>query len=119
MKPIRLKDKLTESQLQLQIIQYLGVRSTIIVGKTKTMGVKRGKVYCFDPYTFRGFPDLTAFMRVNSKRTIILFIEVKSEKGIQSIYQKNFERLCKYVCGVRYILARKLEDVIKIVKEYK
>ena len=28
------------------------------------MGVKRGRAFCFDPYTFRGFPDLVAFVNI-------------------------------------------------------
>lgn len=94
-----------EGAIQLQIIHYLKARGHV-VGKTKTMGVKRGRAFCFDPYTFRGFPDLVAF--VNHK---LYFIEVKSLKGIQSDDQKVFQKLVESA-GLNYILARSIEDVI-------
>jgi hypothetical protein len=93
-----------EGAIQLQIIHYLKARGHV-VGKTKTMGVRRGRIFCFDPYTFRGFSDLVAF--INHK---IYFIEVKSEKGTQSEDQKIFQKLVEGA-GLTYILARSIEDV--------
>lgn len=81
-----------------------------MAGKTKTMGVRRGKSFCFDPYLFLGFPDVTCFY--NDK---IFFIEVKSPTGAQSTHQKNFQALCEGA-GITYILARSLEDVSRIIK---
>ena len=95
-----------EKDIQLQIIHYLKGCGHV-VGKTKTMGVKRGRSFCFDPYTFRGFSDLVAF--INNK---IYFIEVKSETGTQSDDQKTFQRLVEDA-GLNYILARSVGDVVK------
>ena len=97
-----------EGHIQLQIIHYIKARGWV-VGKTKTMGVRRGKSFCFDPYTFRGFSDLVAF--VNHK---IYFIEVKSKTGQQSDDQKEFQK-CVEDAGLTYILARSVEDVMKEV----
>jgi len=97
-----------ESVIQLQIIHYLKAHGHI-VGKTKTMGVKRGRAFCFDPYTFRGFSDLVAF--VNNK---ICFIEVKSATGKQSYDQIVFQKLVEDA-GLTYILARSVEDVAQKV----
>jgi hypothetical protein len=94
-----------EKDIQLQIIHYLKARGAV-VGKTKTMGVKRGRSFCFDPYTFRGFPDLCVFIKHK-----FYFIEVKAEKGVQSPEQKEFQRLAEDA-GLTYILARSLDDVI-------
>ena len=67
-----------EGDIQLQILHYLkGIGA--VCGKTKTMGVRRGRTFCFDPYTFRGYPDITAFYKGE-----LYFIEVKSPKGKQS-----------------------------------
>jgi len=93
-----------EGVIQLQIIHYLKAKG-FYVGKTRTMGVKRGRSFCFDPYTFRGFSDLVAFN--NNK---IFFIEVKSETGTQSTEQKVFQQLVESA-GLNYILARSVEDV--------
>ena len=53
----------------------------------------------------KGFPDLTA---MKEGRTV--YIEVKTETGRQSDYQKEFEQIC-ISHGCRYILARSVKDV--------
>ena len=98
-----------EGAVQLSIIRYIRARGWV-VGKTRTMGVRRGRSFCLDPYTFRGFSDLVAF--VNNK---IYFIEVKSEKGKQSFEQMVFQKLVEDA-GLTYILARRVEDVIKTME---
>jgi len=92
-----------EGEVQLSIIRYCKMQGYTI-GKTKTMGVMRGKRFCYDPYVFRGFPDLTAFTPE------LVFIEVKSKTGRQSADQKAFQELCEGA-GIPYILARSVEDV--------
>lgn len=99
----------TESHVQLSIIKYL-ISIGAKVGKTKTMGVKRGKIYCFDPYTFQGFPDLTFFYE---KR--LYFCEVKAGKNKQSAEQIAFQEYCNEA-GIPYILARSWEDVQTALK---
>ena len=93
-----------ESDIQLQIIHWLKANG-FVVGKTKTMGVKRAGVFCYDPYTFRGFPDLTGF-----DDTGIFFIEVKAPGGKQSAEQKFFQKCCARA-GLRYILASSVSDI--------
>jgi hypothetical protein len=97
-----------EGHIQLQILHYLRAKG-YVCGKTKTMGVRRGNVFFYDPFTFRGYPDISCF--ANNK---LYFIEVKSPKGVQSQEQKNFQFLCDEA-GIYYILARKLEDVSSII----
>ena len=81
------------------------------MGKTRTMGVKRGRAFCFDPYTFRGFSDLVAFYKHK-----IYFIEVKSPKGKQSDDQKLFQE-CVEGAGLTYILARSVDDVLQSIQK--
>jgi len=97
-----------EKDIQLSILYYLR-NIGAYGGKTKTMGVRRGKVFWFDPYTFRGFPDITGF-----HKNKIFFIEVKSENGTQSPQQKVFQEYCQQA-GLTYILARCLDDVADIL----
>lgn len=93
-----------EGQIQLQIIRYLKSLG-FAVGKTRTMGVRNPEGgYRLDPYTFRGFPDLTAFVPE------LLFIEVKAERGRFTEYQRDFQELCEKA-GITYIVARSIEDV--------
>jgi hypothetical protein len=94
--------------LQLHILKYLRAIGAY-AGKTKTMGVKRGRAFCFDPYTFRGFPDISCFHKDK-----LYFIEVKSSTGTQSLEQKTFQTFCDKA-GITYILARDLSDIEKII----
>ena len=57
----------------------------------------------------KGFPDLTA---MKEGRTV--YIEVKTETGRQSDYQKDFQKVCESH-GCRYILARCVDDVAELL----
>ena len=104
---IRAKNKRLEGMLQLSILQYLMVKG-YQAGKTKTTGIKYGKIYHIDPYLFLGFPDITVFMPE------IIFIEVKSPTGVLNPNQKLFQSYCKKA-GIKYIVAKKMEDVMDVV----
>lgn len=101
--------KLPEKIIQRQILGYLRAIGCYC-GKTKTMGVRRGKVFCFDPFTFRGFPDISGF-----KDNKIFFVEVKSATGKISPEQQTFQSYCNKA-GLTYILARDLDDVKEVIK---
>lgn len=64
-------------------------------------------------YAINGIADL--YCVINS---ISIWIEVKSEKGIQSDAQIEFEHHCK-TNGVPYYLVKCLEDVMIIVDRHK
>lgn len=57
----------------------------------------------------RGFPDLTAM-----KDGTTVYIEVKTETGRQSDYQKDFEKVCRDH-GCKYILARSVNDIAELL----
>ena len=92
----------------MQILKYLRACG-FTAGKTKTVGIRRGKVFCFDPYTFRGKSDLEAF-----KDGVMYCIEVKAGKNkikegsdqahYRDIFHKPPDRI--------FIEAHSLEDVI-------
>ena len=92
----------------MQIIYYLRARG-YVCGKTKTVGIMRNGRFTYDPYLFRGFADITAFV------PHIVFIEVKSARGRQTLEQKSFQECCEKA-GIPYILARHLEDVSDVIK---
>lgn len=102
------KNRSEESAIQLSILKYLKMIGAT-VGKTRTMGVKRHGRFCFDPYTFLGFPDLVCFYKRK-----LFFIEAKSPKGTQTEHQRNFQKLC-VDANISYILAKSLEDVQKAI----
>ena len=94
-----------EGRLQLSIIHYLRARG-FVVGKIKSFGLKNR----FDIYMWRGLPDLLVFTPK------MYFLEIKAPKGQQSEHQKNFQELC-IAANIPYILARNLDDVIKVILE--
>jgi len=98
-----------ETDIQLSILKYLR-NIGAYAGKTKTMGVKRGKVFTFDPYLFTGFPDISCFY---SGR--LYFIECKSAKGVLSPKQKKFQELC-LEADIPYVVAHSVDDVVKIIQ---
>lgn len=100
--------KRSEKAIQLQILKYLRAIGAY-AGKTKTMGTQRYGRFRYDPYTFRGFPDLVAFFKNN-----LYFIECKSETGRVSEDQEKFRLAC-IQANIPYILARSVEDVQNII----
>jgi hypothetical protein len=97
-----------EKDLVRQILGYLKAKGAYC-GKVKTMGVKRGKSFCFDPFLLRGMPDILCFYR-----NTLYFIEVKIKGNSQSPEQKLFQQNC-ISSSVNYLLAYTLDDVTKIV----
>jgi len=101
-----------EGRTQLQIIHYLNSIGAV-VGKTRTMGVKRGNSYCYDRYTMRGKADLECF-----HKGIMYAIEVKApgksieEKSDQDIYRSLFHSPPSRI----FIEADGLSDVQKIIQ---
>ena len=98
-----------EGRLQREIIFYLRTLG-IPVGKTKTMGVKRGNVWCYDPFTFRGKCDLECFYN-----GIMYAIEVKSPTGKMSLEQEEYRQLFHKPPDRIYLLAKKIEDVTEVI----
>lgn len=91
----------------MQVIHFMRTKG-YACGKTKTRGLKnkQGK-WCVDPYLFKGFPDLTAFVPE------IVFFECKAAGGSQTDEQKEFQAFCEKA-GVTYVVVRSLEQVEKL-----
>lgn len=96
-----------EGRLVLDIIHYLRAKG-YTVGKVKVKGGYGKRGFIRDPYVFLGFPDLCCFTKDK-----IVFIEAKSKTGVMSDWQKCFQECCER-CGVSYIVARSVEDVIDV-----
>lgn len=105
-----------EHLIQKSIVKYLdwlninyfaipngGARHLMIAKKLKAEGVKRGVA------------DL--FIYQASKEYHGLFIEVKTAKGTQSPYQKDFQKLAQ-LAGYKYELVRSLDETINVLKNY-
>ncbi len=105
--------KQKENEIQLGILKYL-IMIGAYAGKTKTKGfsIKGRKGFGFDPYTFRGFPDITGFFRQR-----LFFIEVKTLKGKLSETQVKFELECLNA-GITHIVARNIDDVEAVLSKF-
>lgn len=101
----KIKRDQPERRIQLAILQYLRIKG-YAAGKIKTTGARKGQAFIFDPYQFRGIPDLLVFSKDE-----MAFIEVKAPGNGQTPEQKDFEQLC-LKAHVRYILATSLDDVM-------
>ena len=101
-----------EGRTQLQILKYLKAIGAV-VGKTKTVGIKRGKNYCFDPYTMRGKADLECFWK-----GVMYAIEVKAPgKSIKEDSDQDKYRNVFHCPPSRiFIEADCLEKVMSIIK---
>ena len=105
--------KISETQLRLSVCKhllYLGFWG----GKNNTQGtfLKKYKTYIKDPYLLHGVPDLFFF-----KNDIMLGIELKVDKNVQSNFQIEFQKwfhrpeLKRY-----YLLAYNMDTVLDFVK---
>ena len=75
-----------------------------VLAKRRAMGVKKG------------VPDYVIFINNNNENTII-WIEMKTKKGVQSPEQKDWEREINKVKGSQYFLCRSADEAIETVKE--
>jgi Holliday junction resolvase-like predicted endonuclease len=57
-------------------------------------------------WSYKGFPD-----RIAVKNGVVLFIEVKTEKGKQSEHQVEFQKQIEDHGGI-YLLVRSVDDII-------
>lgn len=87
-----------ETDIQNQIRDYLRMKGWFVIRHQQSMG------------SLKGLSDLSAL-----KDGITIYIEVKTSKGYQSDYQKQFQQDIESHGGV-YILARSIEDVQDIDK---
>ena len=100
-----------EVDIQLSILHYLR-NIGAYGGKTKTLGVKRGRSFCYDPYTFRGKSDLECFYK-----GVMYAIEVKrppnkiKKDSPQDDYRKAFHKPPDRI----FIEANSVDDVMVII----
>jgi hypothetical protein len=117
MKP-KAKPKHEESSLQIECVEWFkreypnhvifsqpngGARNAITGAILKREG------------TMRGVPDLQVLFANNGYNG--LFIEMKTKKGTQSEFQKEFEWYCKKF-GYKYVICRTKIDFIKEIRMY-
>jgi len=117
MKP-KAKPKHEESSLQIECVAWFrkeypnhvifsipngGARNVITGAILKREGVMRGT------------PDLQVLFANNGYNG--LFIEMKTKKGTQSEFQKEFEAYCRKF-GYKYVICRTKIDFIKEIRMY-
>jgi len=98
-----------ESAIQKQILDYIR-RLGFYAWKNNNTGIFDPKRKVFRTVETKGVSDIIAI-----KNSLVLFIEVKTEKGVQSDSQKEFQAEIEKHGGI-YILARSIEDVSEWLK---
>jgi len=92
------KIKLTETGIKYQIREYLSWTGWFAFPILQSLG------------SYRGICDIIAI-----KKGKVFFIEVKTKKGKQSEYQKDFQKKIESHGG-NYILVHSLDELIKKIK---
>ncbi len=85
---------MTESEIRRQVVDYLRMKGYFTFHLLQSLGC------------YRGAPDLIA---VKGKT---LFIELKTARGRQSDYQKQFQADLE-AAGGEYVLCRGVDDLLK------
>lgn len=85
--------KLSETEIQNQIREFLRLNGWYVMRHQQSLG------------SLKGMSDLTAIKDGNT-----IYIEVKTPRGIQSKYQKEFQKEIELHGGI-YLLARSVDDI--------
>ena len=99
-----------EGDIQLYCLRYLKAKGYYF-GRVNTGGIKRGNVWCKNPYTMRGMCDILVF---DEKNKILVALEVKSSRGTLSTEQELFKKNWT-TCGGKYIVVRDMGDIEKVL----
>ena len=89
--------KLSETEIQNQIRKFLRLKGWYVMRHQQSLG------------SLKGMSDLTAIKEGNT-----IYIEVKTPRGVQSKYQKEFQREIE-LHGGTYLLAKSVEDIRKFL----
>lgn len=95
--------RLSEHEIQKQILEYLRLKG-IFYWRQNT-----GRKH-YMQFGLKGQGDITGLLKTGQR----FEIEVKDHKGKQSLEQKQFQEMIEKNNGI-YILARSIDDVIKIL----
>lgn len=107
--------RVEEHRIQRQIVEYLNLNHVEVFAipnggnrdiATATILKREG--------VRRGAPDLMII-----GKTKIYFVEVKTLKGKQSVYQKIFEEITTKSCACKYFLFRSLDDAVEFFEKNK
>ena len=104
------KIPLKESEIQRQILDWLTWQPDCFAFRTNNIGIPL-KGGGFRPSPVRGLPDIIIILM-----GWVIFVEVKTAKGIQSEAQKGFQTYIENAGG-NYILVRSLEDLQTHLKQ--
>jgi len=110
--------KRTEDRLQIAAIRWFKMQYPDIMIHHSPNGGYRTKVEggIFKAMgTIAGFPDI--FIMKPNEKYHALFIEFKSEKGIQTKWQKHFEYKSERN-GYKYVICRSLDEFMDVVRNY-
>jgi len=96
-----------ETDIQAAICEYLKIKGYFFtrINTTPIFDQKSRRYRALPKYTMPGFPDILIL-----KEGLAISCEVKSEKGVQSANQKEFQKRFE-LAGGAYFVARSVGDV--------
>ena len=103
---------LKEYQIENALLELFNA-SGLVVYKNYDQAQKIGDSYRKHKYQMRGVADISILTPDG-----VVFVEVKTPKGVLSAFQKKFEGHCKGN-GIKYFVARSLSDGKEILKQIK
>ncbi|MBF0350940.1 MAG: VRR-NUC domain-containing protein [SAR324 cluster bacterium] len=109
------KVKVSESNAQKAIIQWLGCHRGVFAFRVNNMGVP---LWTNGEKRFRHAPDLGLPDIICCYQGRMICLEVKSSTGKQSKHQLEFQRKVEWA-GCEYYVVRSIEDVDQALKAKK
>ena len=100
----------TENQIERSILEFLNSHGWFAFKVKDNTRFEDGKHRGARPFEIRGVADIIAM-----RNGIVWFLEVKTDKGNQSDFQKRFESKVKEY-GCNYILVRSVSNVADSLK---
>ncbi len=103
-----------ESVIENAILQYLNIQPDTFAVKLKDQTANfEGQNKRAAPYMFRGVPDIVCYRQSG----LVLWIEVKTEAGKLSKYQKSYKQKIEAL-GHVYFTVRSLQEMKDILSNH-
>ena len=103
-----------EGKVEHECLRYLNENGWLAVS-TRTQGIydeRSGGYRPAGPFVYRGWPDALAI-----KNGMVLFIEFKAARGVQSNEQRLAQKAIEER-GHTYLLIRSKDEIIKAVEQF-
>lgn len=105
--------KITEAMIERQICDLLTAKGYFVVKLKDQAACRSGSYQAGSPYQIKGVADLVCFL----PDALTIWLEVKTQTGIQSQFQKSFEKRLKEL-GHLYFIVESAAEALEIVQGF-